>query len=228
MTVYFMYDNEKYFVGNTEAHKAPDNSTSIAPNLQAGYWSKFTGKKWVNEKIPETVDDIIGLSVPAPVVYPAEDPATPHQQILRSIIMRILSTTDKAKAIINDGVLSVVAVTDEEILNNQKEIKHAELKSIMQTKRQTLKVDYGDDQFDANETAQANMIVLLKSFDLGAKEVSIRSATEKTHSFNQTQCNELALLMADAVNNLYDEYWQYKDALAKCATKEEVDTVVWN
>ena len=55
MTVYFMYDNEKYFVGNIEADKAPDNSTSIAPDLQTGYWSKFTGKKWVNEKIPETV-----------------------------------------------------------------------------------------------------------------------------------------------------------------------------
>ena len=238
MTVYFMYDNEKYFVGNAEADKAPDNSTSIAPDLQAGYWSKFTGKKWVNEKIPETVEDIIGLTVPAPVTYqeedPApvtyqeEDPATQHQMLLRAIILRILSTTDKAKAIINDGVLSVVAVTDEEILNNQKEIKHVELKSTMQTKRQSLKVDYDDDQFDANETAQANMNTLLQAFNLGAKEVSIRSATEKTHSFNQTQCNELALLMASAVNNLYDEYWQYKDALAKCTAKEEVDTIVWN
>lgn len=228
MTVYFMYDNEKYFVGNAEVDKAPDNSTSIAPDLQAGYWSKFTGKKWVNEKIPESIEDIISLSVPAPVVYPADDPATPHQQVLRAIILRILSTTDKAKAIINDGVLSVVAVTDEEILNNQKETKHSELKSTMQAKRQSLKVDYDDDQFDANETAQANMIVLLKSFDLGAKEVSIRSATENTHTFNQTQCNELALLMASAVNNLYTEYWQYKDALAKCTSKEEVDSVVWN
>ena len=121
----------------------------------------------------------------------------------------------------------VVAVP-EKTLEEVKTNKHAELKQIMQTKRQTLKVDYDDDQFDANETAQANMIVLLKSFDLGAKEVSIRSATEKTHSFNQTQCNELALLMASAVNNLYTEYWQYKDTLAKCTTKEEVDTIVWD
>ena len=108
------------------------------------------------------------------------------------------------------------------------EQKHSELKSTMQAKRQSLKVDYDDDQFDANETAQANMIVLLKSFDLGAKEVSIRSATEKTHTFNQTQCNELALLMADAVNNLYSEYWALKDKLDICTTTEEVDAIVWN
>ena len=116
----------------------------------------------------------------------------------------------------------------EPTLEEVKTNKHSELKSTMQVKRQTLKVDYDDDQFDANETAQANMIVLLKSFDLGAKEVSIRSATENTHTFNQTQCNELALLMASAVNNLYGEYWALKDKLDICTTTEEVDAIVWN
>ena len=106
--------------------------------------------------------------------------------------------------------------------------KHSELKSTMQAKRQSLKVDYDDDQFDANETAQANMNTLLQAFNLGATSVSIRSVNEVTHSFNQAHCNELALLMASAVNNLYGEYWKYKDMLAKCTTKEEVDTIVWN
>ena len=116
----------------------------------------------------------------------------------------------------------------EPTLEEVKTNKHSELKSTMQVKRQTLKVDYDDDQFDANETDQANMMVLLKSFDLGATSVSIRSATEKTHSFNQTQCNELALLMASAVNNLYGEYWALKDKLDICTTTEEVDAIVWN
>ena len=106
--------------------------------------------------------------------------------------------------------------------------KHAELKSTMQSKRRALKVDYDKDQFDANETAQANMNTLLQAFNLGATSVSVRSATEVTHTFNQAYCNELALLMADAVNNLYGEYWQYKDALAQCTTVEEVNEIVWN
>ena len=116
----------------------------------------------------------------------------------------------------------------EPTLEEAKTNKHSELKSIMQTKRQSLKVDYDDDQFDANETAQANMNTLLQAFNLGATSVSIRSVNEVTHTFNQAHCNELALLMADAVNNLYGEYWQYKDMLAKCTTKEEVDAIVWN
>lgn len=227
MTIHFTYDTEKYFVSTVESDTAPDNSTTIAPDLQTGYWSKFNDKTWVNEKVPETANDIIGLTVPAPVVYPADDPATPHQQVLRAIILRILATTDKAKAVINNGTLSVVAVTEQEILEEAKETKHSELKSTMQAKRQALKVSYDDDEFDANETAQANMNTLLQAFNLGATSVSIRSVREVTHTFNQEHCNELAFLMADAVNNLYGEYWQYKDALAKCEAVDAVNEISW-
>ena len=136
---------------------------------------------------------------------------------------------NKNNAYIEDkGDYYEVMAIPEKTLEEAKTNKHSELKSTMQAKRQSLKVNYDDDQFDANETAQANMIVLLKSFDLGAKEVSIRSATENTHTFNQTQCNELALLMASAVKNLYGEYWALKDKLDICTTTEEVDSIVWN
>ena len=136
---------------------------------------------------------------------------------------------NKNNAYIEDkGDYFEVVAVPEKTLEEVKTNKHSELKSTMQAKRQSLKVDYDDDQFDANETAQANMIVLLKSFDLGATSVNIRSVTEKTHSFNQTQCNELALLMASAVNNLYSEYWALKDKLDICVTTEEVEAIVWN
>ena len=136
---------------------------------------------------------------------------------------------NKNNAYIEDkGDYYEVMAIPEKTLDEVKKNKHSELKSTMQAKRQSLKVDYDDDQFDANETAQANMNTLLQAFNLGATSVSIRSATEVTHTFNQAHCNELALLMADAVNNLYGEYWQYKDALAQCTTVEEVNKIVWN
>lgn len=105
--------------------------------------------------------------------------------------------------------------------------KHAELKSTMQAKRRALKVDYDNDQFDANEDAQSNMMVLLKSFDLGATSVNIRSATEKTHTFNKEHTQELSLLMLQAVNNLYDTYWKLKDQLSKCETVDAVNEIKW-
>ena len=112
-------------------------------------------------------------------------------------------------------------------LEEVKTNKHNELKNVMTTKRQALKVSYDDDQFDANEDAQANMIVLLKSFDLGATSVSIRSTTEKTHTFNKEHTQELSLLMLQAVNELYDKYWELKDALSKCETVDAVNEIKW-
>ena len=116
----------------------------------------------------------------------------------------------------------------EVILQELKEQKHAELKQIMRNKRQNVKVNYDNDTFDANEEAQANMIVLLKAFDLGAKTVSIRSSTEETHPFDKEHCQELSLIMLNAVQAIYDQYWDLKDLLSNCETVEEVEAISWS
>lgn len=115
----------------------------------------------------------------------------------------------------------------EAILQELKEQKHAELKQIMHNKRQNLKVNYDNDTFDANEEAQENMIVLLKAFDLGAPAVQIRSATEVTHTFDKDTCQQLSLVMLQAVQALYAEYWELKNRLAACETVAEVEAITW-
>ena len=115
----------------------------------------------------------------------------------------------------------------EALMKELKEQKHAELKAIMRNKRQNVKVNYDNDTFDANEEAQANMIVLLKAFDLGAKTVSIRSSTEETHVFDKEHCQELSLIMLSAVQAIYDQYWELKDALTLYQNAEEVHEIVW-
>lgn len=126
---------------------------------------------------------------------------------------------------IQDGTL--VKIDEKVLLDRCIDNKHTELKGVMTSKRQALTVAYDADTFDANEDAQANMIVLLKSFDLGASSVSIRSATEQTHTFNKEHTQELSMLMLQAVNNLYSKYWEYKDALYNCKTIEEVEAISW-
>ena len=112
-------------------------------------------------------------------------------------------------------------------LAEAQEQKHAKLKSIMQTRRNAIQVEFGGDTFDANESAQENMIVLLKAFDLGAPAVQIRSATEVTHSFDKDTCQQLSLVMLQAVQSLYAEYWELKNRLAACETVAEVEAVTW-
>lgn len=112
-------------------------------------------------------------------------------------------------------------------LETLKEEKHAELKSIMQAKRKALTCEYADDVFDCNEQAQSNMTSLMSFANLGMKEFSIRSTNERTHTFNSDQLVELATIMSKTVNDLYSEYWSYKNALYECKTKEEIDKLKW-
>ena len=128
----------------------------------------------------------------------------------------------------DEGFKIVEKQIKEKTLEELKEEKHAELKQIMRNKRQNVKVNYDNDTFDANEEAQANMIVLLKAFDLGAQTVSIRSSTEETHVFDKEHCQELSLIMLSAVQAIYDQYWVLKDLLANCETVEEVEAISWN
>ena len=108
-----------------------------------------------------------------------------------------------------------------------KEEKHAELKSIMQAKRKALTCEYANDIFDCNEQAQSNMTSLMSFANLGMKEFFIRSTNERTHTFNDTQLVELATIMSKTVNDLYTEYWNLKNALYECKTKEEIDKIEW-
>lgn len=112
-------------------------------------------------------------------------------------------------------------------LESFKQEKHAELKAIMQIKRDALTCEYDDDVFDCNEQAQSNMTSLMGFANLGMTEFSIRSTNERTHTFNSTQLVELAMLMSKAVNDLYNEYWSYKNALYECKSKEEIDAIRW-
>jgi hypothetical protein len=127
----------------------------------------------------------------------------------------------------DDGFKIVEKQVKEKTLEELKEEKHAELKSIMQTRRNAIQVEFEGDTFDANESAQENMIVLLKAFDLGAPAVQIRSVTEVTHTFDKDTCQQLSLAMLQAVQALYAEYWELKNRLAACETVAEVEAITW-
>ena len=127
----------------------------------------------------------------------------------------------------NGFVIAEKPAPKEKTLEELKEEKHAELKSIMQARRNAIQVEFDGDTFDANESAQENMIVLLKAFDLGAPAVQIRSATEVTHTFDKDTCQQLSLVMLQAVQALYAEYWELKNRLAACETIAEVEAIAW-
>lgn len=111
-----------------------------------------------------------------------------------------------------------------------KTAKHAELKAQMGVKRNTLTCYYDGDEFDCNTDAQNNINSLLLFAETMKDDatVNIRSSNEATHNFTKVQLNELSGLMVQAVNTLYAQYWELKDALAKATTAEEVNAIAWS
>lgn len=229
MTVYFTYDTDGYFTGTLEAETAPENSTTVEPNLQDGCWSKFTSKKWTNEKIPETAKEIIGLSVPAaPASIDDEDTATPHQQILRSIIMRILSSTDDAKASIADGTLTVVEVTDADKLVDAKTAKLEKLNTIAHKFDDALVCEemiiVSSLGFKANADlrSQNNIAGLINA---GTEPVQYCDAENQFHSLTienlktlQQECIALGL-------SLYQQKWVYRNKINSATSIDELKAI---
>ena len=111
-----------------------------------------------------------------------------------------------------------------------KTAKHTELKAQMVTKRDALTCYYDGDEFDCNTNAQNNINSLLLFAETMKDDatVSIRSSNEATHNFTKVQLNELSALMVQAVNTLYAQYWELKDALAKATTAVEVNAIAWS
>lgn len=111
-----------------------------------------------------------------------------------------------------------------------KTAKHSELKVQMGVKRNTLTCYYDGDEFDCNTDAQNNINSLLLFAETMKDDatVSIRSSNEATQNFTKAQLNELSALMVQAVNTLYAQYWELKDALAKATTAEEVNAIAWS
>lgn len=230
MTIYFTYDPEQYFAGTIEADKTPESSTTVAPKLKDGYWSKFNGKNWNNEKIPETAEDIIGLSVPAPVVYPAKDPATPHQQILRSIIMRILSTTEDAKASVTDGVLTVVEVTAADRLTDAKTAKLQALSSesskyqAWNCKEMYITSSLGF-AVNSDQCSQNNISVLIGMLPDDTTTTNFKVYDNTFKALNKPQLKTLLAECEKAGLALYQTKFALQAAINKATTKEELDAI---
>lgn len=61
----YQFDAEGYYLNETlvqkvgEDYLVPPDTTMIEPTFKAGYWTKWNGSKWTNEKIPTTCAEAI-------------------------------------------------------------------------------------------------------------------------------------------------------------------------
>ena len=87
----YEYDAKGYFAGTTIAQvddvtreiiSMPDNCTTIVPACKEDCFYKFDGEKWLEEKIPTTPEECVGMVV-------AHESRTPHDYTLKKLFVAL-------------------------------------------------------------------------------------------------------------------------------------------
>ena len=90
--------------------------------------------------------------------------------------------------------------------------------------------EYNDDKFDIDETSQSNILAQIKVAELLQNDKATyvyRSKTNQSHLFNVYQLQELGLLIAQKVSEIYMRSWDLKAKIDAAETIEEVNAIEW-
>lgn len=227
MKVYFYYDTDGYFLGNGTEQK--ENSTEIEPTFKVGYWQKFNGKKWVNEKISGSAKDIEDVSVPD-ISY--EDvSATNHQKELYVFFQKFLDDSHYIEKNETEKTLTFKAYSDSELLDKAKAEKLAELASIT-SKYDNQLVNTGmiiksslGFSINADLRSQNNLRGLIA---VGVEPVNFVTADNSVKSLTLEQLN---ILLNEAIKNgenLYKTKWELRDRILNSSSVEELNSIKFN
>ena len=236
---YFIYDEDGYYTGVNAVSdgSVPENSTTVDPNYQIENWYKINDAKdaWTAEKIPQTVEDCIG------VTYPYEERQTStgtehksiltqHQLLLRSIVERILDDTDDARVEVKDGICTVVAIDEATKLQDAKDAKIEELTNVahkfdndLVCEEMIITSSLG---FLANADirSQNNVRGLLNILTDDAS-TAYADADNNYHMLTKANLETLLTEIITNGNNLYTQKWTYRALIEKCTSIEEVSKI---
>lgn len=90
--------------------------------------------------------------------------------------------------------------------------------------------EYNGDKFDIDETSQSNILAQIKVAELLQNDKATyvyRSKTNQSHLFNVYQLQELGLIIAQKVSEIYMRSWDLKAKIDAAETIEEVNAIEW-
>lgn len=224
MKVYFYYDTDGYFLGNGTEQK--ENSTEIEPTFKVGYWQKFNGKKWVNEKIADSAKDIEDVSIPD-ISY--EDvSATNHQKELYAFFQKFLDDSHYIEKNETEKTLTFKAYSDCELLDKAKAEKLAELTAItskfgnqLVNTDMIIKSSLGF-SINADLRSQNNLRGLIA---VGVEPVNFMDYNNEIHKLTQKDLNTLLVECSKNGENLYMQKWAYAEKIKACKTIAELEKI---
>ena len=159
----YCYDDQGYLAGTCLINKnikgdwvVPKGATSEDPVFKGGYWQKWNGKKWVNEKIPTTCADAISKGLTC-----ISNGSGKHNQEVKAVLEALVAAdSEHYKTVVSDKfVMSIEAIpepTEEEKELEEEQRREAELQAaIDELSKEMDKAELnGDEEWKADLRAE--------------------------------------------------------------------------
>ena len=129
-----------------------------------------------------------------------------------------------------DGQWYLLGFAPEKPLEELKTEKRAEINATREKARLEEYAEYDNDKFDIDEASQSNILAQIKVAELLQNDKATyvyRSKTNQSHLFNVYQLQELGLLIAQKVSEIYTRSWDLKAKIDAAETIEEVNAIEW-
>ena len=221
----YRFDRYGYLIGSDLVleGQVPSDDTLVEPVTKKGYWCKWDGEKWNDEKIPTTASELLDVKV-------EHSDNTAHANEIRTL-MNILCTEDSGYQVARDDDLTLsVELIPTKTLDELKTEKLSKLRS-ESSKFQSwncsdmyIKSSLGV-TVNADQCSQNNIAVLIKMLPDDEKTASFKLFNNSLKDLNRV---ELQTLLSECQKNglaLYQQKFALQALIDKATTKEELNTI---
>lgn len=221
----YRFDKHGYLIGSDLVleGQVPSDDTLIEPVAKKGYWCKWDGEKWNDEKIPTTASELLDFKV-------EHSDNTTHANEVR-VLMNTLCTDDSGYQVaIDEDLTMFVELIPETSFETAKADKLTAL-TAASSKFQSwncstmyIKSSLGV-TINADQCSQNNIAVLIEMLPTAETTTSFKLFDNSFKDLNKV---ELQTLLSECQKNglsLYQQKFVLQEKIEACTTKEELETI---
>ena len=230
-TVY-RFDSAGYYIGTSLAQFVedslllPNDCTETEPKLKDGYWSKWNGSKWTNEKIPTSCAECIEKGLTC-----ISNGQGQHNYEVKTLLESLVGADPENYRITfsEDFVMSIEEIPEktlDELKAEKLEALTAYAGQFDQYKCDGMYVtsSIGGYKFNADIRSQTNMQGLI---DVLADDATTLYK-DYDNEFRTMTKADLVVLKSECLQNgqyLYQQKWTLQNKINACTSKEELDAI---
>lgn len=228
-TVY-RFDSAGYYLGTSLAQYVgddlllPSDCVEAQPTIKNGYWSKWNGKKWENEKIPTTCAEAIENNLTC-----ISNSANAHDLEVKVILEALVaSDSENYKTVVSDSFVMSIEEIPEKTLEEVKVEKLEELARVTALFENNLNKDmYFTSSLgfrvNGDRRTRSNIEDLIRFSP--AFPVKYR---DYDNIFQKVTKDHLETMLQEHITNglnLYQQKFSYESQIDACKSKEEVEAI---